>query len=269
MKKDYSKQLDEFTEKLKKIPGIIGIYYTGSTAKKTWDEYSDIDVDIVVKDKDYDKIVKQLPKLLSMWGHIKLINNYKDSDQTYAFIGDGYLKVEIDPIKKSNFKPEWRLKNIRVAYDEGGIIKTVFKKSQKEKRPKLNHKEFIHFFLDVRSNFLYAVNHYMRGEKLAGASELGNVGGMLFYYLGKIKGMEGYEHIRAAEEHLTKKEWNFLKISSCKSLKKQEFKRALKANWEYMKYLEKQYEKKTKRKLKLKCNDKEILKIIEKRLRKR
>ena len=35
MKKDYSKELEEFTEKLKKVPEIIAIYYTRSTATAT------------------------------------------------------------------------------------------------------------------------------------------------------------------------------------------------------------------------------------------
>ena len=267
MKVDYSKQLEEFTEKLKKIPEILAVFYTGSTAKKSWDEYSDIDIDIVVKDKDYKKIVKRLPKLLNMWGKVNLCNHYKGINETYAFIGKDYTKVEIDPIKKSDLKPRWELQDVRIAFDKDGTATRVLKQSHKEKRPNLNHEEFVHLFLDTRSNFLYVVRHYARGQKLSGASELGSIGGELFYYLGKIKGMEGYENIRTAEKHLTKKEWNFLKISSCKSLKKAEVKRALKANWEYMKYLERLYEKASGRKLNLKCNDREILKVLEKTLK--
>jgi predicted nucleotidyltransferase len=268
MKLDYLKQLEEFTKKLRKIPEILAVVYTGSTAKESWDEYSDIDIDIIVKDKDYNGIVKRLPKLLSMWGKVKLCNHYKGCNETYAFISKDYTKVEIDPIKKSDLKPRWEFKDIRIAFDKDGTITKVFKQSQKEKRPKLDHKEFVHLFLDTRSNLLYVVRHYARGQKLSGASELGGIGGELFYHLGKLKGMEGYENIRTAERHLTKKEWNFLKISSCKSLKKLEVKRAIRANWNYMKYLERLYEKTTKRKLNLKCNDKEILRIINKTLEK-
>jgi predicted nucleotidyltransferase len=267
MRKDYSKELEEFTEKLRKMPEILAVFYTGSTAKKSWDKYSDIDIDIVVKDKDYKNIVKRLPQILSLWGKIKLCNHYTGIDETYAFIGKDYTKVEIDPIKKSNLKPMWQLKDIRIAFDKDGSITKVFKQSHKETRPKLDHNEFVQLFLDIRSNLLYVVRHYARGQKLSGSSELGRISGDLFFYLGKIKGMEGYENIRTAEKHLTKKEWNFLKISSCKSLKKQELKKAINANWKYMKYLEKKYEQTTKRKLNLRCNDNEILMIIGKTLR--
>jgi predicted nucleotidyltransferase len=46
MKIDHSKKLKEFTEQIRKMPEVIGISYTGSTATKKWDKYSDIDMDI-------------------------------------------------------------------------------------------------------------------------------------------------------------------------------------------------------------------------------
>jgi len=262
MKKDYTKRLGEFTEKLRNIPEIIAVYYTGSTAKKSWDEFSDIDVDIIVEDKDYNKIVKKLPKVLSMWGKIKLCNHYENHDETYAFIGENYEKIEIDPIKKSDLKPSWHLKNIRIAFDKEGTLTKAFKKSQKEEKEKLNYNYFIWLFKELRGNFLYASRHFARGQKLSGASEIGSIGGQLFINLGKIKGMEDYENIRSAEKHLTKKEWDFLKYSSCKSLNKADFEKSLKSNWKFMKYLEEMYEKTSGKKLNLNCDDKEILNNI-------
>jgi predicted nucleotidyltransferase len=263
MKKvEIDEKLREFTEKLEKNPKIIAVSYSGSTATKTWDKYSDVDIDVYVKDKDYDWLVKQLPKLLSMWGNINFHNHYKGIDETYAYFGKDYFKVELEPYKESWIKAGPYYKDIRIGFDKKGSLIRVHKESQKIKKSKLLHKEIVHILLDIRSNFLYVARHYARGQKLSGVSELGSIGGDLFYYLGKIKGMEGHENIRKAEKHLSKKEWNFLKISSCKSLKKDEVKRALKANWEFMKYVEKEYEKKTKRKLNLKVNDKEILKAI-------
>lgn len=264
MKPDYSQKLEEFEEYLKKVPEIIAVYYTGSTASKKWDKYSDIDIDIVVKDKDYEKIRKKLLKLLSWWGEIKFVNHYKDSDETYAFVGEDYLKVEIDPIRLSDIKPCWKARHIRIAYDKEGTLTKVYRISQKEKKPKLEHEEFLQLFLDTRSNFFYIARHFMRGQKLSAASEIGSMSGDLFIHLGKIKGYEAYENLRNAEKHLNKKEWNFLKTTSCKSLEKNEVQRALRANWKFMKYLERMYEKKTGNKLGLKCDDKEILKNINK-----
>ncbi|MDD5193050.1 MAG: nucleotidyltransferase domain-containing protein [Candidatus Nanoarchaeia archaeon] len=262
MKIDYSEILKNFGQILNNEPEILAVFYEGSTATKTWDEFSDIDVCILVKDQDYEKIVKKLPEFLSWWGKINLINNYNGIDETYAYVNKDYLKVEINPIKKSELKPSWDLKNYRIEFDKTGTVPDILEKSKIEQKPLISHKEITWFFLDARNSFIYAARHYARGKKLSGASEIGNLGGQFFYYLGKIRGYEGYEFIRAAEKLLTKKEWGLLKISTCKSLKKSEFKRAIKANWKYMKYLENLYEKQTHKKLDLKCKDKELLNII-------
>jgi len=68
---NHEEKLQEYVEELKKIPEIIAVCYTGSTARQSWDEYSDLDIDIVVEDKDYDKICKKIPELLKWWGPIK------------------------------------------------------------------------------------------------------------------------------------------------------------------------------------------------------
>ncbi|MBD3253139.1 hypothetical protein GF386_05380 [Candidatus Pacearchaeota archaeon] len=266
MKKNHSEKLQEFTEKLKNMPEIKGVYYDGSTAEQSWDIYSDIDIGIFVKDKDYKKILNKIQKLLSWWGEIKLYNT-GDFGEHYAFVGNDYFKVEIGVNKQSELKPSYEFKNIKIAFDKTGYLTKIYKKSKKISKSKLNHKEFVNFFLNTRSNFIYSARHYARGQRLSGASEIGSIGGRLFYYLGKIKGMEGWESLRNAENHLTKKEWNFLKISSIKSLEKKEIKRAIKANWKYMKYLENLYEKNSGKKLNLKCNDKEILNIINKTIK--
>jgi predicted nucleotidyltransferase len=262
MNPDYSQKLKEFEEYLKKIPKIIAVLYTGSTASKKWDKYSDIDIDVVVEDKDYENVVKMLPKLLSWWGKIKLINHYKGSDEKYAFVGEDYFKVEIDPIKKSEIKPSWKVKNIRIAYDKEGTLTKAFKKSQKEKRPKFNIQEFTHLLLETRSNLIYIAAHSARGQKFSGCGEITTVRWDLFYLLSRLKGLEGYELMRGAEKLLCEKEWKLWKDSDCKSYDKQELKRASNANWEFMKYIEKKCEKKTGKKLNLKCDDKEILKRI-------
>ena len=47
--------LNLYIDKLKSVKEILAVYCAGSTATKKWDEYSDLDIDFVVEDKDYDK----------------------------------------------------------------------------------------------------------------------------------------------------------------------------------------------------------------------
>jgi predicted nucleotidyltransferase len=254
--KKLAKELKSFTEKLKQIPEILAIYYTGSTATYKWDIYSDIDIDIIIADKNYEKIVKQLPKILELWGEVKQWNKYPEHDEHYAFIGKDYLKVEIDPIKRSSLKQGiWP--GAKIVYDPKNIISKL--KIIKEK--KIIPKDFPFQCLYNRDNLIYTVRHYARGQKFSAAGELENIRKNLFQQLTQLKGLTDYNLTRTAERAFTKTEWKLWQEATCKSLKLKDFKKAFSAIWRLMKDIESTYEKKYK-KLNLKCNDKEIFKLL-------
>jgi predicted nucleotidyltransferase len=264
-KEEIKRKLKEFTDNLKNFSEVIGVYYTGSTANETWDEYSDIDIDVVVKDKNYEKFVKKIPKILSWWGEVKLCNHYRGNDETYVYVGGNYLKIEIDPIKKSEIIQSLsKLKDVRIVYDKEKIMK----KSYKKRKYNLDSKIFKLFLPNIRDQFIYLARHYTRGQKFSGITEITTIRYDLFYLLSQLKGLEMHELIRGAERSLLEKEKNMWYKTQCNSNEKKELKRAIMANWKLMKYIEKEFGGKTKKKLNLKCNDEEILKLIDKTLMK-
>jgi predicted nucleotidyltransferase len=265
--KELNKKVEAFTERLKKVPEIIGIAYTGSTAKQTWDKYSDIDINVVVADKNYDKIVQMLPKLLSWWGEIKFWNTYKDWEQTYSFIGDDYLKVEIEPIKASYFKePHLDQKNIKIIYDPKGILNSGKKISQKLKDCVVDKNYIRWAFIDTRSNLIYIIRHYLRGQKFTAVNEFTTVREDLFQIMKYLKKVTDYNLSRNAEKLLTAKERRMFDATNPRSYEKKEVKRLIKACWNFMKYLEKEYEK-NHGKLNLRVDDKHLWRRLMKELK--
>ncbi len=246
MKKDYSKRLDEFADKLKEIPEILAAFYTGSTAKQTWDEFSDVDVDIVVRDKDFDKICERVPSLLRLWGDVKFSGKYPDEPEIYAHIGEEYLKVEVGVIKESELEI---LTDIRVAFDKKKILKKT-----KTKR-KIDHGRFVNDLLFLRDWHLYTAKHWGRGQRFSALKEVYGVRKELLKLFSKVKGLEDYEVVRGAEKLLSDEEREFFS-SEIRNVQV-----AMKRNWEFMKHIEGEYEKKFK-KLNLKCDDGEILRKI-------
>mgnify|MGYP001563004903 CR=1 FL=1 len=87
----------------------------------------------------------------------------------------------------------------------------------------------------------------------------------VYYRQGKIKGSDCKCESAQGSEGVTKEEWKFLIDTKCMSFEKKELERAIKSNWEFMIYIQRQYEK-IGEKLKLHCNDKEILDLINKTL---
>jgi|APSaa5957512622_1039677.scaffolds.fasta_scaffold22044_2 hypothetical protein len=268
MKPNHSKKLAEFTEYLKTFPEVIGIYYSGSTATASWDEYSDLDIGIVTKDKNYKKIVKILPKLLSWWGNIMFCNPYETWDQMYGFIGEGYFKVEIEPVKVSYFsKPHFDIKNIKIVYDPTKKLAQGKSISQELKTVHLDEKYFRWNLLDTRSNLIYIANHYARGQKIEAIGTIDIIGNELFKLFAKTKNMEDWELRRVAEKEMSKKEHRLWEKSRCGGDTKKEVKRSLKACWDFMKYVEGEYEKASGKKLNLGTDDGEIWKKVERLMR--
>jgi predicted nucleotidyltransferase len=248
MKKDYSKQLEEFAKKLKNIPEIIAVYYTGSTATEKWDECSDIDIDVVVENENLKKVYKKIPSLFKYWGEVKFWGRYPYGDETYAHVGDNYLKVEINILRLSTLNQDLKSnKEIKIAFDKRNIIK----KSGKSKI-KINHNEFVNDFLFLRDWHLYVAKHWKRGQKFSAKTEVYSIKYDLFRLLSKIKNREEHELIRNAEKELTKTKRDFFVVNTSN------IKKELEKTWKFMKHIEKEYEKTFNKKLNMKCNDKEI-----------
>jgi predicted nucleotidyltransferase len=262
-KQKFEEKLNEITEKLQKIPEIIGIFYTGSTATQNWSKYSDLDIDIVVRDKDYKRIIKKLPIMMANFGKLKLCNHYQGIDETYGFYDKDYFKLDLCPIKESDLRL-YKNEKKKIVFDKEDKIKKLMGNTFKKKH-KIDKKEIVHLLLDTRSNFLYIVRHYAKGKKYSGVSEITGITEDLFYLLAKIKGLEVYELKRNYESVLNAKEKKLVENCNFHSFDKKELKRAIMACWKLMKYIEVRYENKYG-KLNLKCNDEEILRIIDKPL---
>jgi predicted nucleotidyltransferase len=258
----YEELLDRFIEKIKEHKEVIGVAFPGSTGTRTLHKYSDIDIDLIVKDKDYNKLIKKIPTLFNIFGKVKFIARYEGYLQFYAYIGDDYLKVEIEPIKWSSLNPYYELANIKLIYDKDGRLTRTLKKSKKIKLAFPEHNEVINFFLFMRDWQHYTARHFIRGRKFSAMSELNNIGSQLFKFLAKIKKIKDYELMRDAEKILSNKEINLFLKAKCQSMDKKEIIRSSKANWKLMKYIEQEYEKKSKKKLNLPLDDNDFIKWL-------
>ncbi len=254
--------LNLYIDKLRSVKEILAVYCTGSTATKKWDEYSDLDIGFVVEDKDYDKFCKKLPKLLDIGKKIKFHNNYLGIDETYAYMGENYFKVDLEPMKKSNIKkPRWSLKDIRIIFDKEGTLTKSYKQSQNKKLPKLSHKEAVNFFIEERDTQFYVARHCARGLRFSEMNSVNSTWVGLVSFMAKIKGMTDFHFFRAAESLLTQKERELFLMPKLHSDSPKEIEKGMMQNWKIMLYLEKLYEKKFG-KLNLPCKDKEILKRL-------
>ena len=97
-----------------------------------------------------------VPKLFGIFGEVKFWSYYPHyPEEAWAFVGDGYLNIEIDVISKKKANFGYWLKDAKIIYDKDGkYTKSVFK-SRKDTFRFKTHDEVITFLLNTRSNFFY------------------------------------------------------------------------------------------------------------------
>ncbi len=258
--------LGKFEGKIKEIPEIMGAFYTGSIAIGKNDKYSDIDMSVIVKSKDTEKIIEKLREIVSAFGNIKMYNLYSHAEGGWSFtsfIGQNYLEVEIDLYIFESMKPSLDLKNILIIKDRNSFLENLKRKSQKFKVEIPNIKDFKQLLFDIRVSQIYTARHTARGWKWSALGEVEYEGRRLFDVLTKLRGREQYGY-REVEKWMTKKELAMLDATRCSSTKTEYIRKSMKAVWKFADYVKKEYERVTKRKIKLIYNDKEILKIANK-----
>ena len=114
---------------------------------------------------------------------------------------------------------------------------------------------------DFRDSQLYTARHTARGWKWSAMGEANYHGEQLFYLLSRLKGRLQYG-FREAEYFLSKTELKLLKATRCHEATSKEIQRAMKANWEFMKYIENYYEAQFYEKLLINSPDNELLNCV-------
>ena len=261
--KDYIERLKKFEDYILKLPEITGCAYLGSLGRGDIDEYSDYDIGIFVKKKNLKKVREKWKYLISLIGEIKF--SYAESEEDFkAYVSDNFYKIDLEILEEHNI-PYLRYKSMKIIKDTGGLLQELKEKAKKLKIPKIlvSKEEFENKLLQCRDSQLYIIKHLARGWNSSAMSAVNFESNELFKLLASLKGMKDYEFIRVVEKELSDKELKMFNDTICNSLKKEEIKRAIDANWNLINYIEKMYEKMTGYKINMEELDLEIKKKIE------
>lgn len=251
--------LEKIEQKLHSMKEITGVFYSGSIASGKLDKFSDLDIFLIADKARAKKVFAKLEKWISSNWEIKMRHICDIS--MIIFIGETFLKVEFELLSKEKIMPEYKLKFIKIAKDTNNFLKNL-KKTSMECSLNVSKKEAEELFFESRDSQLYAARHAARGWKWSAMGEANYHGEQLFYFLAKLKDRHQFG-FREAEKFLAKHELAMLKETRCRSTDAKEIQRAMKANWNFMKYVERYYEKISGNKLHTTSSDYELLRVVE------
>jgi predicted nucleotidyltransferase len=253
------KLLKEFEKKLVNFSEVLAVYYAGSTARKSIDKYSDLDLYLVVSSKNYDSFKMKFKQIAELFG--EKINFMFSKDAAIVYLGKEFIKVEINLIKQEDLKVSSDLGLIRILFDKEGSLKNLHHKSKEVKKQLRDVKSAERFFTAVRDHYISIARHYARGQKFSAVYRLQTIKSKMIPFIAEIKGVEDFEVIKSAEKILTKEQYALMKKIDCNTNKKN-FMIGLNSYFNLSNNLQKEYEKKIGEKLKINCNDKEVISLV-------
>lgn len=109
---------------------VLGIYLAGSLAKGNFDDYSDIDLHIIVKPESKQDFINHKCKFPQNWGEVLFFENSSPSSPVVVSHFKCFVKVDSWYHTPNELSPSIWLKNIQALYDPNGIIKQVIQDSK-------------------------------------------------------------------------------------------------------------------------------------------
>lgn len=128
--KHRDKLLENALNDLTNDPNVLAIYLGGSLAKGNYDNYSDIDLHIIVvadKKTDFIREKRERPK---KWGKVLY---YEGSEFTPVVVTHYECFVKVDSFYKepNELEPSVWLHGLKALYDPHGLVKSVLEQSSK------------------------------------------------------------------------------------------------------------------------------------------
>lgn len=248
---------------------IIAAGFIGSLATGDFSKLSDIDLWIITEDDDFlevrkrtEKMAKKLPGFVigDYYHHHFEVTQKKDV--YWCYLTDKLVNLDFFIESKSILKPWFGCQNMLIIKDKRntlGRIKT--KSSLKKEAEPVTKKEFRHFLLSQRGDFIYAPLKFFQGSKREGIGNVKHVFKLLMDFKKRLEGVY-ILHYRKVEEKLLKSELELLDKMNMLRPTKSDLKKGLELNWQLIKKLDKIYEKRYS-KLDLKEFDKRLWNCID------
>lgn len=108
---------------------VLAIYLGGSLAKNNFDDYSDIDLHVIVKPEKRKEFIENKCKRAEKWGIVLFHEGTHLSSPVVVTHYDCFVKIDIWYHAPEEIAPSIWLKGLKVLYDPNDIISPIIKES--------------------------------------------------------------------------------------------------------------------------------------------
>jgi len=243
---------------------ILAAFTCGSIATATYDQYSDIDLVLLVENDDQKAYFQKVPEILRRSVGLKSAVNEAGEDREWCcLITEDYIGLDLPVFTRADLVPSPKFAEIKILKDHYGLLRR-FKKKCRIMRPRFNTKRFVNDMQDIKNDQLYMARAVRKGRLLEAMGECTRVGEELFGWLAAIKGI-AYQppSLRDAEKILTEKELFMLLRTRAKSPRATDIRTAMQALWELTLHVIEEHERKTGKAFPKSYDDVEYARLVD------
>ncbi|WP_096155171.1 MULTISPECIES: nucleotidyltransferase domain-containing protein [Bacillus] len=128
------KLMDAIETDVKNDPNIIAAFYGGSIAKGNEDNYSDIDLRIIVKEHKFEHYKLNKKERAKKWGDVLFYEDFSWASYSISHYNN-FIKVDTFYYKEKDLHASLYLKEMNVIHDPSGLLKNVLKDSKSLRFP--------------------------------------------------------------------------------------------------------------------------------------
>nr|WP_251027604.1 nucleotidyltransferase domain-containing protein [Bacillus sp. ISL-41] len=135
--------MDSALTDLTSDPNVLAIYQAGSLARGNFDNYSDIDLHIIVNPELKADFIKEKRNRAAKWGSVLFYEDFNPSSPVVVTHYDCFVKIDSWYHSPEEVAPSIWLKGYKVLYDPKNIISHVIRSSShKVYKPSAGEVEF-------------------------------------------------------------------------------------------------------------------------------
>ena len=108
---------------------IIAVFYGGSIGNKDSNNYSDLDLRIVVTKEGFEKYRENKRERAAKWGNVLFYEDVPYTNYSTAHY-DSFVKVDTFYYRLKDILPSIWLRNIEIVYDSSEMLEDIVKKSR-------------------------------------------------------------------------------------------------------------------------------------------
>ena len=124
-------------------PNVLAIYQAGSLARGNFDNYSDIDIHIIVTSGQKANFIKNKRNRAAKWGNVLFYEGFNPASPVVVTHYDSFVKIDSWYHSPEEVIPSIWLKGYRVLYDPNNMISEVIHESlHKIYKPSTDEVEF-------------------------------------------------------------------------------------------------------------------------------